>query len=57
MRKSSEIYSAHVEERPMTLPDILQCPCGFAIAPSTYKMEWPDGAVDPSRIVGGAQHL
>lgn len=53
MRESSEISSAHVEERPKTLLDILQCPCGFAIAPSTYKMEWPDGAVDPSKIVEG----
>ena len=37
----------------MTLPDILKCPCGFAIAPSAYKMEWPDAAVDPAKIVEG----
>jgi hypothetical protein len=37
----------------MTLPDILRCPCGFAIAPSAYKMEWPDAAVDAAKIVEG----
>jgi hypothetical protein len=35
----------------MTLPDILRCPCGFAIAPSAYKMEWPDAAIDTAKIV------
>ena len=35
----------------MTLPDILRCPCGFAIATSAYQMEWPDAALDPAKIV------
>lgn len=35
----------------MILPDILQCPCGFAIAPSAYEMEWPDTASDKAKIV------
>lgn len=35
----------------MSLPDILRCPCGFAIATSAYEMEWPDAAVDAGKIV------
>ncbi len=35
----------------MILPDIVRCPCGYAIATSAYQMEWPDTAVDRAKIV------
>lgn len=35
----------------MTLPDMLRCPRGFAIATSAYKMEWPNAAAGPAKIV------
>ena len=44
-------HKKKVEELPRILPDILRCPCGFAIAPSAYKMEWPDAAGKTAKIV------